>query len=272
MDKEIPYIKFLLIDNNVKNSTIIEVLESYDFKPTIMGGVSFYYPNNDFQKLLVKWEEGRLLNHDGNKINYTQLEEYFTLYGKAFNQGYNDYLSNTLDDILIDENNTILKERIFNKANPPQDIPLRPSMPFLIDENENYQLIFDDIYHYGIIAGEHYRSWVFITQYHKLFEALFNDNFNEDYESINESSYDKNNQAVNWKGTQTDLIELIKALIENGTVKGKQKDIINSISTFFGIEINHPDKLINDIKNRNNGSETLFLDSLKMSLFDYLKK
>jgi hypothetical protein len=77
-------------------------------------------------------------------------------------------------------------------------------------------------------------------------------------------------ETVEWKGTQTELIELIKALIENGTIKGKQKDIISNFSIFFKKEIKNPNKLIQDIKKRSNGSETLFLDSLKSSLTEFI--
>ncbi len=72
--------------------------------------------------------------------------------------------------------------------------------------------------------------------------------------------------------TQTELVELVKALVENGTIEGTQKDIIKDFADFFGIEINNPNKLITDLKKRNNGSETLFLDKLKNSLMDYIIK
>ncbi|SNB15548.1 conserved hypothetical protein [Flavobacterium psychrophilum] len=76
--------------------------------------------------------------------------------------------------------------------------------------------------------------------------------------------------SLNWNGTQTDFIELVKALVENGTIKGTQTEIIKSLSKVFNIKINNENKLINDIKTRNNGSETLFIDKLKKSLFDYI--
>jgi hypothetical protein len=79
-----------------------------------------------------------------------------------------------------------------------------------------------------------------------------------------------NNNIINWNGTQTDFIELVKALIENGNLKGTQTEIIKSLSNVFNIKINNENKLINDIKIRNNGSETLFLDKLKKTLFDYI--
>lgn len=76
--------------------------------------------------------------------------------------------------------------------------------------------------------------------------------------------------TLKWNGTQTEFIELVKALIENGNVKGTQTEIINKLSNVFNIKINNENKLINDIKTRNNGSETLFIDRLQKSLFDYI--
>ncbi len=77
---------------------------------------------------------------------------------------------------------------------------------------------------------------------------------------------------VKFNLTQTELIELVKALIVNGSIKGKQKDIIKTFSQFFEIEIKHENKIIQDLKIRNNGSETLFLDRLKTSLNNFIKK
>jgi hypothetical protein len=79
-------------------------------------------------------------------------------------------------------------------------------------------------------------------------------------------------QVVKWNGTQTEFIELIKSLIENGTLKGKQKDIIENLSQIFGIKINNPNKLISDLKQRNVDSETIFLDKLQSSLYNYITK
>lgn len=76
--------------------------------------------------------------------------------------------------------------------------------------------------------------------------------------------------SLNWNGTQTEFIELVKALIENGNIKGTQTEIISKLSNVFNIKISYPNKLITDLKVRNNGSETLFLDKLKKSLFDYI--
>jgi hypothetical protein len=80
----------------------------------------------------------------------------------------------------------------------------------------------------------------------------------------------KNENNLNWNGSQIEFIELVKALIENGNIKGTQTETIKSLSNIFNFKINNENKTINDIKNRNNGSETLFLDKLKKTLFDYI--
>lgn len=81
-----------------------------------------------------------------------------------------------------------------------------------------------------------------------------------------------NIKPLKWEGSQTELIELTKALILTGKVKGLQKDIITTLTQFFQIEIKNPDKIIQDIKNRNRDSETLFLDQLKKALYDYIQE
>jgi len=86
---------------------------------------------------------------------------------------------------------------------------------------------------------------------------------------IRSSNYDK---KIKWRGSKIELIELLKALIENESIRGTQKEIFHQFSEFFDIELNYPDKTIQDIKNRNNGSETIFLDRLKATLYDYITK
>lgn len=85
-------------------------------------------------------------------------------------------------------------------------------------------------------------------------------------------SHNFESQGIIWYGSQTEFIELTKSLIENNNLRGTQKEIISKLSRYFGIEINHPDKLIQDIKKRNNGSETLFLEKLKSSLINFITK
>ncbi len=93
-----------------------------------------------------------------------------------------------------------------------------------------------------------------------------------EYLNIKKKKLTNDNEFKNIKfhGNQTEFIELIKALTENGNLKGIQKDNIEICANFFGIEINNPSKLLNDIKTRNSGSESLFIDKLRKSLFDYI--
>lgn len=79
--------------------------------------------------------------------------------------------------------------------------------------------------------------------------------------------------TLQWIGEQTEFIELSKALILNGSItgNGNQEDKINQLANLLNFKINNPYKLLNDIKTtRNNGSETLFLDKLKKTFFDYI--
>lgn len=93
------------------------------------------------------------------------------------------------------------------------------------------------------------------------------------YQNVSNNENPISTYTLNWIGEQTAFIELAKALIENGNIKvnkGEQVKTINTLSKFFNIKINYPNKLISDIKTRNNGSETLFLDELKKTLLDYI--
>lgn len=97
--------------------------------------------------------------------------------------------------------------------------------------------------------------------------------FDEDKESFQLKNQIKESSTnIKWHGSQTELIELVKALIEAKRIRGTQKSIINTISNFFGVQINHPNKLIQDIKNRNLDSETKFLNELKEVLSNYIKR
>ena len=89
---------------------------------------------------------------------------------------------------------------------------------------------------------------------------------------VKESDVSTLKNGLKWTGNQTQLMELIKALVAADVVEGTQKEIIAKMIAFFGIEIKNPDKLIQDIKKRNVGSETLFLTDLQHALSEYLKK
>src|SRR5690606_8624950 len=60
---------------------------------------------------------------------------------------------------------------------------------------------------------------------------------------IEHETNDQSNE-IKFRGTHTEFIELVKALIENGNLKGTQKEIIENLSKFFQIEIKNPDKII----------------------------
>jgi len=77
---------------------------------------------------------------------------------------------------------------------------------------------------------------------------------------------------LKFKFTQTELVELTKALIDNKNIQGTQVKIFEYISEVFNTEINNEDQKIQNIKGRNNGSETIFLDKLKNKIKDLTDK
>lgn len=82
----------------------------------------------------------------------------------------------------------------------------------------------------------------------------------------------KKAETLKWKGTKIEFVELSKALIESNLFDGTQKEIVAKLSAFFEIDIKTYDQKLTQIKGRNNGSETLFLDQLKQNLDKYTKK
>jgi hypothetical protein len=91
-------------------------------------------------------------------------------------------------------------------------------------------------------------------------------------EKLNDSPTIKKIETLKWKGTKIEFVELSKALIESNLFDGTQKEIVAKLSAFFEIDIKTYDQKLTQIKGRNNGSETLFLDQLKQNLDKYTKK
>lgn len=80
-----------------------------------------------------------------------------------------------------------------------------------------------------------------------------------------------NSTELKWYGNQTELIELTKALIENGNLRGKQEDIYQAIQNVFQIKLNNIDQAITKFNHRGQENETKFLDKLKVSLSNYVR-
>lgn len=109
----------------------------------------------------------------------------------------------------------------------------------------------------------------------------FDDEYASEFFTISEHNNKHKSEPIKsnlvWNASQTDLMELIKALIETDAIKdskekGKQKELTNHLTSLFNIKINNPDKLITDLNKRNIGNETKFIDSLKKNLITFLQK
>jgi len=78
-------------------------------------------------------------------------------------------------------------------------------------------------------------------------------------------------EKLNFKGSQVEFIELVKALKEKGCFDENQNVVIDRMSNFFNIDIGKkPNLIIQDIKKRNN--QTKFLTELTNSLYDSFNK
>ena len=91
-------------------------------------------------------------------------------------------------------------------------------------------------------------------------------------EKLNNAPSKKKIETLKWKGTKADFVELSKALILNDMFNGTQKEIVAKLSAFFEIDVKTYDQILNQIKGRNNGYETKFLDKIKKNLNNYFEK
>jgi hypothetical protein len=143
-------------------------------------------------------------------------------------------------------------------------------------ENFDFYTYSPSIYEYKIIVwqGQTTKDLHFYELYLKSVIQLLNHDIIECHNNAQIENVILQNtsqqSSLKWNGTQTEFIELVKALIENGNIKGTQTEIIRILSNVFNLEIKNPNKLINDLKLRNNNSETLFLGRLQKTLFDYI--
>ena len=87
----------------------------------------------------------------------------------------------------------------------------------------------------------------------------------------NESIPTTKNETLQWYGTQTQLIELIKALIENGNLKGEQENIFKIIQRMFNFKLNNIDQAITKYNGRHQGDEAIFLKNLQNTFLNYIK-
>ena len=251
---------------------------------------NFCKPYN-IAKIITDWHQMKI---------YFTAKEYIDNYNLELNVFINDYIDNNENDFLKEQRNlySICIENLtvwFQESTLAYStksqligdnfIPEIRNKIFVtdIDDIQNHMKTVDGKYYDQKIRDNLEKSFKKILEFitDKIYQYTFqNQKMNEvitlrDVSNLHSTeSYLKeipnNTKALKWHGTQTEFIELVKALIVNENIKGTQVELIETLSNVFDIEINNPNKLINDIKTRNNGSETLFLDKLKKSLFNYI--
>lgn len=230
---------------------------------------------------------------DYNDKNSSQIKE-------AINKEYQNFKKSLVTEYLPTERKkveedfengilTIVREKNFFSDAISSAKIINASTPLLNYHNITYGFNKEDILPSNILAhiykdpyGEIERTCKTLEELKvKLLVYLLTYNYSKETLSsiIKEKNQKEQKHALNnnsklvWNGNQTELIELVKALIENESVKGAtQSEIFESFSSFFNFKINNPDQVITKIKGRNTGNETLFLDKLKTSLNNYFSK
>ncbi|GGK41925.1 MULTISPECIES: RteC domain-containing protein [Flavobacteriaceae] len=161
-----------------------------------------------------------------------------------------------LDDYLKDYPNSNEKEFIKNE----------------IDFYEDFVKEFEEMPFEKLYDNEYSKEKQLIE--YKKYLNYFKDKLRTLHKSetlVNDVNKITDNNILQWYGSKSELIELTKALIENGNLKGKQEDIFNTIQKIFNIKLNNIDQAITKFNSRNQENETKFLDSLKSSLSKYIK-
>lgn len=111
-----------------------------------------------------------------------------------------------------------------------------------------------------------------LLEYSFFLTDEYNKTTQENFKQEESKQLESDNIRITWQGNPTELVELIRALFLNKSIIGKIGETTNKITSFFDIEIEKPYKLYENIKDRNIGSETLFLNQLKLNLFDEIDK
>lgn len=173
---------------------------------------------------------------------------------------------------------TTLKAKIINgdSENEIMECFSTENKHFVKSEFKEYKKLIMDLLEFEQKSSKHTMIKVFIEKL--IYDEELKLKHNQQIGAINNNpllpdySETTTNKKIKFHGNNVEFVELVKALIENGNLKGTQKEIFKTLSEFFEIEVKHPDKTISDIKKRNNGSETLFLDRLKESMITHITK
>lgn len=271
--KEIEYLKFIAIDNSLTDENILEDFHKMDFQPITVNNVSFYFSNSRFEWFKTLCQEKRLFTTSNEIITQDILNSYYTEYGKGFRTGFFSYLDKVEDEIkLFKKEDKIFINKIFSKVIDALNVSLLPIQARNAKKmsKRTFEIIENDLFNSGVRDGEIYKAWCVIAEYSPMFEDIWSKNNFRDELSKKEIQSVKLDTNLQWYGTQTELIELTKALIENGNLKGKQEDIFNSIQKTFNKELNNIDQAITKFNSRSQETETKFIDKLKDTLSKYI--
>lgn len=274
------------IDHNIKiYYSFKEFIENYDndFNNWLLAypdGNEEYFLNsikNRYKKEKEYYQDAKGVFSDViTLLNYDNIEEYpnvIDVYLRDFAYLLEKRVSHLLEKTYSEvENNYYYADCILKSFEVSERLPT--DLYFIEDQTLQKHLPFLDVVEIenrGFYDGSDYDWKVQYNEFkYKNFEYSLLRIFDFIDNKLQNTGFAKSN--IEWKGTQTELTELIKALIENGSLKGTQKDIFKSFCEFLNFEINNHDKLIQDIRKRNNDNETIFLNKLKSSLLNFINQ
>jgi hypothetical protein len=108
--------------------------------------------------------------------------------------------------------------------------------------------------------------------YEGLVEAIIKDHL---YQNCPLACKSKTDSGLRWTGKQVELVELIYALKETGSINGGEatiKEICNFFSELLQISITDLYRYFIDITRRTKGDRTIFLDKMKKVLIKKLEE
>ena len=254
---------------------------TYDFEPLLVQSSEYFNLREQIEEciklkgklpdenLTLDWDAGIQFNKEIHELNQNNSYYYgcpFTNYRDTYNLRFEDFLHSFQDAKEIDFIEQELQKGIHYI--PYQYISSKTSKNISYSLAKRIDYLKERAQELGcniqVQIDENYAPFEYNGQ------LIYNPEDAESFELIKTEKISK--KTIDFTGTQVQLIELVKALIENKSVRGKQKDIVKDFTDFFGLEVKSPDKIIQDIKNRNTGSETLFLNDLKSSLMQFISK
>lgn len=263
------------------NNNIYEILNAFgefDYLISIthespVGGVPYKFPykiigNNTSNPEEIYTEEIVCMEQDGTFSNKNGEKVYLK---EVLIDAETQYFADNEEDFLILLNKRLRKDKVNQEDNEHQNSSIKFFINDLVTAKSKIKELRDK---HGDIINVSKK----VSVINKLIKFLENHLMESNQstkgkkELTNIETKTNSSPILKWHGNKIALIELTKALIENGNLKGTQKEIFKNVEQIFGIQLGNYSKAISSFQtSRNYGNETKFLDTLKETLKNYIE-